>query len=155
LLGYGINIDGESDHAFTPLHCAASKGNVLMVTKLIEKVATIHLQDHNGETSLDVAKTARHWEAVELLGGTRKKKLVAQSSTIALDITKCLIPFDLSNKGEDICIVVNGIRNLPIHSTVIVALTNEMILPIGTRPQDKGHPGAMKYGNLITLFDMV
>jgi ankyrin repeat protein len=73
LLGYGINMDVESDHGFTPLHCAASKGNVLMVTKLIEKGATIHLQDHNGETPLDIAQSARHWDVVEILGGTRKK----------------------------------------------------------------------------------
>lgn len=75
LLAYSFNIDAPNDYGGTPLHWAATKGNVLLLTKLIEKGAMTQLRNHKGLSPLDIAKETRHWQVIELLGRMRKSKI--------------------------------------------------------------------------------
>jgi ankyrin repeat protein len=73
IMGYGSSVDAEGIGGWTPLHFAAYHGNIVMVKKLLEHGATIHLQNHDGHTPLDYAQSKRHPRIVECLGGTFKK----------------------------------------------------------------------------------
>ncbi|KAF2117391.1 ankyrin repeat-containing domain protein [Lophiotrema nucula] len=72
LLGFGLDVNAEDKSGSTPLHYAARVGNILVVKKLLDLGATIHLQNHAGKTPLDLAQS-RHPQVVKCLGGTFKK----------------------------------------------------------------------------------
>jgi ankyrin repeat protein len=74
LFGYELKVDAENSDGNTALHRAALQGREVMAKKLLEHGATMHLQNHAGETALDMAQRQKHRAVVECLGGPTKKK---------------------------------------------------------------------------------
>lgn len=67
LLGNGCDVNAKSTLGDTPLHCAASLGNVAVLKQLIDQGAKIEEEDENGCTPLHYAAMFGQADAIEAL----------------------------------------------------------------------------------------
>ncbi|MDR1260954.1 MAG: ankyrin repeat domain-containing protein [Rickettsiales bacterium] len=82
LLSKGIDIDGASkENGHTPLHCTAHAGKLGVVEFLIRKGANIYAEDNDGKTPSDLARKQGHLEVVDILGGTKKKGRLLETTS--------------------------------------------------------------------------
>ncbi|KAK7097182.1 serine/threonine-protein phosphatase 6 regulatory ankyrin repeat subunit C-like isoform X2 [Littorina saxatilis] len=66
LLDHGADVR-KGYYTETPLHCAASRGNVSIVSKLLERGAQVNTKNHNHCTPLWQAASEGHYDVVHLL----------------------------------------------------------------------------------------
>ena len=78
LIKNGAEVNAKTfDEHYTPLHIAAQEGHKAVAELLIAKGADVNAKDKNGDTPLDLAKSKRNEELVDLLrkhGGISKRK---------------------------------------------------------------------------------
>jgi ankyrin repeat protein len=67
LLHNGASIVAADDEGMTPLHVAASRGEVQLIEELLNKGAQINAKTSRGETPLDVARFHNHRQAIDFL----------------------------------------------------------------------------------------
>ncbi len=69
LLGFGINVNYQSEQRWTALHAAARYGHEAVVQLLLERGAKVNSEDNHGTTALHQAVLNGHAEVAQLLLG--------------------------------------------------------------------------------------
>lgn len=83
LSGARVNVQWET--GLSPLHCAALKGNIIMIKILLMRGANTEVEEEHGLTPLDLAVLQGHTKAVRLLisRGAKIDHLVVSDSIVA------------------------------------------------------------------------
>lgn len=66
LVSAGADINAKGETGFTPLHCAAEQNRSAAVVKLLQLGAKV-LKNDDGETPLELAKSLKNIEAIDVL----------------------------------------------------------------------------------------
>ena len=81
LLGQGVSVNAQDEHGFSPLHAAASYGQIDLLRLLLTLGANVHIRDTDGDTPLHACETAEVFEIL-IAAGADPRALNAVGDTI-------------------------------------------------------------------------
>ena len=88
----GAQVNVQTETGISPLHCAALKGNIIMIKILLMRGADTEVEEEHGLTPLDLAVMQGHTKAVRLLisRGAKTDHLVVNESIFARSLRRRL-----------------------------------------------------------------
>lgn len=109
-LGSGISVDVRTDLKWTPLHLAAARGNLVIVTVLLKAGAKLNATTDDGSTALILALSNKHQEVAELL-------LEQPTIDVAMTTTRGWTPMHIAaERGFTQMIHTLRARGMPVDS---------------------------------------